>query len=320
MTGGKLEQRWVDLRDSPSWRRWASSTLARRVMDGPSFRHLDMTRRRLLARLETARAPRVFEEVEALCLFIGHVKSGGTLLGSILDAHPDALLADEVDVLDLVSAGFGRDEVFHVLAKGARREAMKGRVTARRLEAYSLAVPGQWQGRSRGRPLVVGESRAGPTTRKLGGDPALMSSLLELAGTARLAFVHVVRNPLDPIGAMVRRGNRSVEAAAADYAQQAERLERLRETIPEWQVHTVHYERLLDDPASTIVGVLGFLGLPVEAPHLEASVALVDGGLRPERQYVDWSPAHLDAVRHIVAAHPFLSPYRAEFDVEVGPA
>ena len=140
MTGGRLEQGWVNLRDSPRWRRWASSTLVRQVMAGPSFRHLDMTRRRLLARLEAARSPAVFGEVEALCLFIGHVKSGGTLLGAIVDAHPDALIADEVDVLDLMSAGFGRDEVFRVLAKGSRREAMKGRVTARRLEAYSLAV------------------------------------------------------------------------------------------------------------------------------------------------------------------------------------
>ena len=116
------------------------------------------------AGLSTLRHPDLFSGVETFCAFIGHVKSGGTLLGALLDAHPRALVADEADAFRYFAAGFGRRPTLPPAPKGSRREALKGRVTARRLGAYDFAVPGQWQGRAT-RAQVIGDSRASPTTR-----------------------------------------------------------------------------------------------------------------------------------------------------------
>lgn len=309
------EQLWVKLLDSSRMRRVRGSAAARRLLGSEPVRDLERRRRRWLARRAARREPGVFSGLETVCLFVGHAKSGGTLLGAMLDAHPEAVIADEVDVLDQLEGGVRREELFHVLARNSRREAMKGRVTARRLGGYSLAVPGQWQGRYRS-VRVVGESRAGPTTRRLGDDVDQLARLRALAEPAALRFIHVVRNPLDPVGAMVRRGGRSVEDAFQDYAGQVIRLERLRSWLGSDELLTVRYEELTAHPEPTLSTVLGFLRLEAEPAYLRACSSLIDPHRPGERRYVTWTPERLARVRCMVGAHGFLDAYRDEIEPE----
>ena len=78
-----------------------------------------------MSRYRNLRNPERFAATDVLCVFIGHVKSGGSLLGAMLDAHPDALVSDEVGVLKYLEAGFSREQIFHLIEKGSRREAVK---------------------------------------------------------------------------------------------------------------------------------------------------------------------------------------------------
>lgn len=310
-----LERVWVGVLDSPQWRRLSASRFGRRVMGGAAFRSVNLRRRRMMARVAAWRQPELARDVETVCLFIGHVKSGGSLIGAMVDAHPDAVVADEVDALDHLSAGFSREELLAVMAKGSRREAMKGRVTARRLQPYSLAIDDQWQGRHR-RPAVMGESRAGPTTRKLGADPRRLQDLVDFAAPARLRFIHVIRNPLDPIGAMVVRGGRSVEGAIADYAAQAQRAELIVADLREDDVLAVHYEDLLDRPLETVESVFRFLGLEPEPGVVSACKELVDPTRQPERRLTSWTQPQLEEVHSLTERHPFLGRYTDEIGLD----
>ncbi|MFA9432469.1 sulfotransferase [Egicoccus sp. AB-alg2] len=268
-------------------------------------------RRHAAARAEARREPARFTDLHTCCLFLGHVKSGGSLLGAMIDAHPAAAIADEIDVAAQVAAGLTRDEVFHLLVRGARREAGNGRVTARRLEPYSLAVEGQWQGRH-ARLQVVGDSRGGPTTRVLGDDPQALTGLRAALAPVRVAFVHVVRNPHEPISAMVRRSGRPLAAAVADHRAQCHRLLDLRGRIPPGDLHTVRYERLVADPRRELSGVFAFLGLPLHPDVLTACAAL----LRPEpvrdRDRIEWPAEAREAVAATIADVDFLAGYGFE--------
>ncbi len=68
------------------------------------------------------------------------------MIGALLDAHPNVILADEIDVFEYMDDGFSKEQIYHLLLKNSHREFLKGRVTARRLVPYSFSVPGQWQG------------------------------------------------------------------------------------------------------------------------------------------------------------------------------
>jgi len=67
--------------------------------------------------------PGLFTEVRNYVMFLGHARSGGSLAGALLDAHPNAIIADEVDVFQYVNAGFEREQIFHILLERSQRPA-----------------------------------------------------------------------------------------------------------------------------------------------------------------------------------------------------
>jgi hypothetical protein len=303
-----IEERWVSVIDSGSWRRVMRSRPGSRLLASRPYGAADTARRFVSTSLRSARHPGRFRHVETICIFLGHVKSGGTLIGALLDAHPDAVVADEIDVLRYLRAGFRREQIFDLLLKGSKREARKGRVTARRLEPYSLAVPTQWQGRY-DVLRVIGESRAGPTTRRFGHDPRLLPRLYERMGAVRPRFIHVVRNPYDPIAAMIVRGKRSFADASSDYARQCRTLLELRERIQPEDLLTVRYEDFVGNPEEGLERVCGFLGIEASDDYRAACARIVDPAFRPERLLIDWRPQQIGAVRALIEQIPFLDRY-----------
>lgn len=303
-----VERLWVDWLDSRHWRNLAGSNNGRRVLRSRAFRRVDMARRHVAMAVQSVRDPALFTSVRTCCLFVGTVKSGGTLIGAMLDAHPRAVVADEADPLRYLEHGFSRDQIFHLLAKTARREALKGRVTARRLEPYALAIPGQHQGVA-DRPIVVGDSRAGPTTRRLGDDLQLITRWQALLGDVDDRYIHVVRNPFDPIAAMVRRGQRTLTNAIDDYAAQCARVARLRAHLTDGRVCTVRYDDLVADPSAQLRSLCAFLGLDAPPGYLADCANLIDPSRTPERHAVAWTPDAIAAVESLSESVPFLQGY-----------
>ncbi|HEY3168098.1 MAG TPA: hypothetical protein VGK57_12760, partial [Candidatus Binatia bacterium] len=139
---------------------------------------------------------RHFNRVQSFCLFIGYPRSGHTLIGSLLDAHSNAVIADELDALKYIQAGFSRDQLFYLLLRGSRRAAKAGRQRT----GYSYYVPGQWQGRF-DKLRVIGDKAGGASAIRLAAFPFLLDTLSNGFNT-RLKFIHVTRNPYDVISTM----------------------------------------------------------------------------------------------------------------------
>jgi hypothetical protein len=295
--------------DSAAWRRFGATAAGSRIFDSDLFERADVARRRLVLSYESLLHRGMFDEVRTFVVLIGHVKSGGSMLGAMLDAHDRAVFSDEVDVVRLVEFGFTRSQILHMCRRGAQREALKGRVTARRLEPYSLEIAGQSQGMSNS-PILVGDSRAGPTTRRLGDNPASLERLEKTFSDVDLAFIHVVRDPRDPIAAMHLRSGRSIADGIDDYFDQCERVERLRSDLGD-RVHTVHYEDLVNRPRETIGEVCAFTGLETRDDHLAACSALVDAERRPESSTISWDPGQLREIEDRSRAFGFLTRYVA---------
>ncbi len=293
--------------DSRAWRRLAGSRVGERVFDSGSYEWLDLRRRAIRADLARLRYPERLQNVARFLLFIGHTKSGGSLVGALLDAHPDVVVADETDVIRFSEAGYRRHQLFDVLVRNARREAAKGRVTARRIEPYSLAVPGLWQGRH-GTIRVIGDSRAGPTTRRLVDEPNSLGRLQGMLGDVPLRFIHVVRNPIDPISAMVLRSGRSKDSAITDYFDQCDRLSQLRARA-DLTIETVHYEDMVTDPAHVLESLCRYLEVDAPEDYLSACVSIVDSTRPPESSKVEWVQRDVEQIGVLAEQHSFLARY-----------
>lgn len=251
----------------------------------------------------------IFSDVTSFCFLIGHTKSGGTMIGALLDAHPNIILADEIDILDHIKAGYSREQIFHILLKGSRREAMKGRVTARRLEAYSFEVKGQWQGRY-DRIQVIGASKAGPTTRRLGADPALLNQADRTMAGLNLKLIQVIRNPFDPMSAMRIRGKRTIANAVDHYFDYCATLQDLRHRLGDDQLLPVHYESFVGQPRRELARICRFLGVESRDDYLDACAAVIWPEPERSREMVEWPAEWVERVEKLSQQYDFLRGYR----------
>src|SRR4051794_27905037 len=141
----------------------------------------------------------LFDGVETYCMFIGYPRSGHSLIGSLLDAHPSAIIAHELDALKFVAAGFNKDQLYQLLLDNSRRFARKGRAWT----GYTYGVPGQWQGRF-DKLHVIGDKKGGRSTLQLAENPELLHRLRKTVATD-IRFIHTIRNPYDNIATMHKR-------------------------------------------------------------------------------------------------------------------
>ena len=99
----------------------------------------------------------IFNDVSYFVMFVGYPRSGHTLIGSLLDAHPHAIIANEFDVIGewqlWSEKNKTRNYLFSQLYKTSQEDALTG-YRSMNPHRYSYHVPKQWQGRFKA-PLKV---------------------------------------------------------------------------------------------------------------------------------------------------------------------
>lgn len=98
--------------------------------------------------------PKLVNDVETMLLFIGYPRSGHTLIGSLLDAHPNMVIANEYNILgkwkNFTSEHRTKQYLFEKLYTNSFLEAIEGdRSSARCIPKtkYRYLIPNQWQGK-----------------------------------------------------------------------------------------------------------------------------------------------------------------------------
>jgi hypothetical protein len=249
----------------------------------------------------------LFDEVRRYVLFLGHGRSSHSLVAALLDAHPQIIMADELDSLRYIEQGWNRAQLFTLITQAAQSHAGKGRQKgAQQNRAYSYQVPGQWQGREK-RPQVIGE--ASLATARLYNGPQLLERVGRCVSVP-IQFIQVVRNPYDGISRLSLVSNISLEDASRHYFWVCERVAAIRQNLPADDVFLVRNETLIQEPDETLTGLCGFLGVEAAADYRQACATILFKKPNQVRQEVKWTPALIARVADQIPAYDFLSGYR----------
>jgi hypothetical protein len=306
-----LERIWVSFQSSTRFRKFASQGTGRQIFQSSAYRKIHHFTNYWSSYYQCIQSPRRFDDVKTFCLFVGHNKCGSSMVGSLLDAHPNVILADEVGALQYVTAGFQRDQIYHLLLKGSRREFMRGRITGRRLKAYSFLVPGQWQG-IYDRLQVIGDSTSGSSARQLGESADLLPRLRNRMAGAEIKFIQMIRNPYDPISISMVRGKRPFEDAVEQYFTKCEILVNLRQQLGPDELLPVRYEYLIHNPVVTLTRICAFLGIAPQPGYIEACTGILHPTPEQARHLVDWDAQRIRIVKDKMAQYAFLNGYTFE--------
>lgn len=246
--------------------------------------------------------------VERYCVFVGQPRSGHSVLGALINAHRGALVSYNLDALAYVRAGLPRDDLFQLILERDRWLAARGR----RIGGYAYDVPGAWLGHYE-ELRVIGDKRAGATSRHLAQEPALLGELPERLGVP-VTVIHHVRNPWDNVASIFQRPGirreRSLAEIADDYFAHLDAAEAgLAAAASGVRLVRVFHEELVEDTETVVASVLAALDLDAEPAFLAACRAFVHPAARRARHDVPWPDGLAPCVGARAEAHGYLAGY-----------
>lgn len=153
----------------------------------------------------------VINAVDRFLFFVGYARSGHSIVASMLDAHPNVVIAHEYAMFTQWQKNSllhcNKTWLFNTLYNNSHFSACGGlRTEHAKKKGYSLDIPGWWQGKYDGSISVIGDKSGGMTAQVFRLSHQNFVSLYhQLQSTVQIPVhaIHVVRNPYDNIATML---------------------------------------------------------------------------------------------------------------------
>ena len=209
-----------------------------------------------------------WDGIRSFCLFVGYGRSGHSAVGAVLDAHPHAAVAHELNAVKRFFDGVGRDVLFDEIFARTQQQAREGRYATRAGGGtYSHNIPGQVKTGASGL-TVIGDKKGAGTTWQFARHGLEHIEGFKAYVAVPVKVLHVIRNPFDIVAAGLARGQEHFSKTVAVVSEIRERC-----SGRDWC--DVYYEDLVARPDEEIERILTFLGLPVKSEHLAHSVEVL---------------------------------------------
>ena len=272
--------------------------------------------------------------IERCILTVGYNRSGSTLLGSLLNAHPEVVIAHELDLLPMSrSPRFaawlgGRGRLVRLILERDRNIIRQW--TSYRGSGYSYAVETGWQG-NYSRLRVVGDKKSHRVAKQLYRRPDLLDSLRRRIGVP-IRMLFTIRNPYDVAAArhLARLRKKGVIpfSSRRDYApakaerswigeenvswlrEHSDKLARVIAMFPKEDTLPVFHEDFVASPREKLREICAFCGVKCADDYLDACVSIVFPAPHPTRSKVRWTPDQVTDIGRTVEKHSgFLGRY-----------
>ena len=251
-----------------------------------------------------------FREIRSFLLFIGNSRSGTTLVASLLDAHPSAIVSHELDILK-----YRRFMVFPTVVLGrilnkSRFFAMKGASW----QTYNYKMASGWQGRF-DQLITIGDKKAHRTSRWLLADPEITTKFQKKIGLP-LKFLHVIRNPFDTIATKARKGAGQLRVPSAHDLERTARVYfenmALSQRIAQLENHEIlyiRYEKFVAETEDELSRICQFLEISAEKDYMLQALEMVNPDLHQSRKDVEWPTAVIEMVNEEIPKYEELKGY-----------
>ena len=277
--------------------------------------------------------------VNRLVLFIGYPRSAHSIIGSMMDAHPNVVIAHEHRLLEeciiynRVSSLLNKAAIFNQLYSNSYSNA-RDRSGQRSEEkdsgkGYSLYIPHTWQGTFR-KLEVIGDKSGGYLSAQFSrhfNKSKICLLLLQEVVEVPVVMIHVVRNPFDMIatGALYRYAHESdirrlqltgkrvkLEPQKLNYYTRlifwfAETIMKVSKFV---EVVTIHSEDLVQHPQAVILQYCEVLGVLCPENYVEACSERVFSHISRSRDQVVWEQEVVQYIERRMKLIPFFSKYQ----------
>ena len=275
-----------------------------------------------------------------MLLTIGFPGSGSSLVGYLLTAHPNMVVADEpfvYELRDLLAKYINNingieleetdclysanlDKILNVVLSldYVRWLAAKKKLFAKRTrQKRYILVPNQYQGRFQ-TLKVLGIKRSGENLRGLLNESTLTTFQKRLEERdICLKFILMVRNPYDMVGNKTDKLNKNKDSSqkliapdAISYVEElSEQNMRLLKLIDPQDIFVSRHEEMVADPRLQLTKLCEFVQVPVSPDYLDSCASCVHEKPNRRRFEFEWTPKQKQEAASLIEQYDFFSGY-----------
>ena len=278
-------------------------------------------------------------DVEKFVFFVGYPRSGHSIVGSMLDAHPNMIVAHEFNLFHQLrhkSHTHSKEALFNLLYTNSYNNALNGWRSGRKeRKGYTLEVRGGSQGRFT-KLKVIGDKSGGQTGQEYEASPStfvhLYRQLKQTVGVPVRA-IHVVRNPYDMISTRVLYRDKDKPGSRLSTATEEHKYNNTEHLVLQvnrtfelmlnvWNmirdckltVLDIHIVDLIHSPRDTLQRVCDFLDLECPEDYLQACTNKAYTGVSKTRLLVEWPQPLRQRVSEQIQRYPYFQGYTFEGD------
>lgn len=277
----------------------------------------------------------VVNAVDRFVFFVGYARSGHSIVASMLDAHPNVVIAHEYALFTKWSHNpsiynSNKTSLFNALYNSSRYSAHVGLrhgETHVRKKGYSLEIPGWFQGSYQGGISVIGDKAGGMTAQvyrnsKKGFE--LVYKQIQRTTKIPLHAIHVIRNPYDNIATMLLYNQHaknkvnethkysnvgSLHRQIVAYFNQVSSVLDMIKTNGLNSI-TIHHSDFIANPKATMRHLCQEISLMCSGRYLHMVAEHTFSSESHSRYLVEWTPELLDLVEENIAKYPLLKRYK----------
>lgn len=297
-------------------------------------------------------SPEDIESVRIFVFFVGYQRSGHSLVGSMLDAHPHAVVPHEFMLFERLvdrndsAALFNRTKLYNELWKHSVADATQGwrsdlAYDKAARKGYTLAIGGtNWHGAFT-RLKVIGDKSGGKAARVFHRKPADFREAYEklrIAVGVPIRVLHVVRDPFDIIASDTLYAASPVAGQRLRNVSELHKLSdpkllvaRARHLLSSsaavdamigacnMTVLELHMADLLLDPRAVLKRLCAFLEIDCFEDYVRACGAKVlPPPVLPVQELVGWPPEVKSYLLQELSKYPFFRRYLPQGDMREG--
>lgn len=276
------------------------------------------------------------KSVKKFIFFVGYPRSGHSIVGSLLDSHPNMVVSNQFALFRrltedpvykhptrsfLYNAIYRNSVCSHYFGLRAQEATKKG---------YTLHVDNSWQGRYDGTIQVIGDKTGGNTgmTYFNNGHQSFLKQYKRLLSIVKVPILvfHVVRNPFDNIATMVIRSPKSgvsildltpdhpyknkesLDNAIAAYFSRVHTVDKMMTEL-DLTVIEVHIQDLIEKPKKAFSEICDRLEVFCSNNFLKTVAEKMFPDVTKTHLLIEWTPEQIKRVRKEMQRYTFLHQY-----------
>lgn len=277
----------------------------------------------------------VIDRVKTFVFFLGHARSGHSIVGSLMDSHPHIVISHEFGLFKRLYNGSlapTKSQIFNSLWINSKYSVTIGlRSESVNSKGYTLFIDGLYQGRYVDHIDVIGDKQGGDDATgilRMWPERWLAAFNILKSLNVTLKIILVIRNPYDNIATAalyksglqqnfgtVKQSNKTYKIEPAIIEDRIEAYFSYHEAIVnaineyDLDIIEVHTKDLIFDPIATLLKICNGVGVKCSEEYLEICSRKIFKSASKTRYKIKWTEEQLQHIQKNIKKYSYLKEY-----------